>query len=97
MFLKGPDGEYDNMDVDCDGANNSGGDCANDPSGQGQTSFVDIVSKFGIQDLDANIHSYVVFGNEGDNPSFAPQDHGIQPLSVMAVVCNDQVVRISSE
>lgn len=91
VFLKS-DGGYDNMDIDCDGANNSAGDCANDPSGQGQTSFKDTVQTFGISDLDANLHSYVVFGNEGDNPSFNPQDHGIRPLSVMAVVCNGQVV-----
>lgn len=94
IFLKGSN-EYDNMDIDCDGANNSAGDCANDPSGQGQTSFVDTVSQYGIQDLDANIHPYVVFGNEGGSPSFNPQDHGLQPLSVMAVVCNNQVVSAS--
>ncbi|KZZ95553.1 glycoside hydrolase family 75 protein [Moelleriella libera RCEF 2490] len=90
LFLKGKD-RYDNMDVDCDGANNSGGDCKNDPSGQGQTAFVDTVSKYGIKDLDANIHPYVVFGNEGGNPSFRPQSYGMRPLSVMAVVCNNQV------
>ncbi|TQV93105.1 hypothetical protein V2A60_003584 [Cordyceps javanica] len=90
IFLKGPDGEYDNMDIDCDGANNAAGDCANDPSGQGQTAFVDTVSTYGIRDLDANLHSYVVFGNEGGSPSFSPRDHGVRPLSVMAVVCNNQ-------
>ncbi|KND89881.1 Endo-chitosanase [Tolypocladium ophioglossoides CBS 100239] len=91
IFLKGKSGNYDNMDVDCDGANNSGGDCANDPSGQGRTSFVDTVKKYGIEDLDANIHPYVVFGNEGHSPSFNPGSHGMEPLSVMAVVCNNQV------
>ncbi|KAL3959742.1 hypothetical protein ACCO45_004859 [Purpureocillium lilacinum] len=90
VFLKG-NNEYDNLDIDCDGANNSAGDCANDPSGQGQTSFVDTVKNYGISDLDANLHPYVVFGNEGASPSFNPQDHGIKPLSVMAVVCNNQV------
>lgn len=90
IFLKGED-EYDNMDIDCDGANNSAGDCSNDPSGQGQTAFKDTVEEYGIEDLDANLHSYVVFGNED---SFEPQDEGMEPLSVMAVVCNDQVVSI---
>ncbi|KAK2591597.1 hypothetical protein QQS21_010726 [Conoideocrella luteorostrata] len=90
IFLKG-NNNYDNMDIDCDGANNAAGDCANDPSGQGQTAFVDSVKKFGIPDLDANLHPYVVFGNEGGNPSFNPQSHGLKPLSVMAVVCNNQV------
>jgi hypothetical protein len=93
IFLKGSSA-YDNMDIDCDGANNSAGDCANDPSGQGQTAFVDTVSQYGIQDLDANLHPYVVFGNSGGSPSFNPEDHGLQPLSVMAVVCNNQVVRL---
>ncbi|NMW74018.1 hypothetical protein HKQ52_21455, partial [Bacteroides vulgatus] len=71
------------MDIDCDGANNSAGDCANDPTGQGQTAFKDTVQSFGIEDLDANLHSYVVFGNEGADPSFSPQEHGVEPLSIM--------------
>lgn len=80
------------MDIDCDGANDKGGACANDPSGQGITAFQDQVSQYGIQDLDANIHPYVVFGNSGDNPSYDPQAQGnMQPLSVMAVVCNNQL------
>ncbi|CAG9977411.1 unnamed protein product [Clonostachys byssicola] len=86
IFLKS-NGGYDNMDIDCDGSNNSAGDCANDPTGQGQTAFKDTVRNYGIDDLDANLHSYVVFGTE----SFRPQDHGLKPLSVMAVVCDDKV------
>jgi chitosanase len=83
------------MDIDCDGANNSAGKCANDPSGQGQTAFKSDVQKFGISDLNANVHPYVVFGNEEHSPSFSPQSHGMQPLSVMAVVCNGQLVCLS--
>ncbi|KAG8413182.1 hypothetical protein J3459_015745 [Metarhizium acridum] len=94
IFLKGSNGNYDNMDIDCDGANNSAGGCANDPTGQGQTAFKDTVKTYGIPDLDANLHPYVVFGNEGASPSFNPQSKGMKPLSVMAVVCNNQVVRI---
>ncbi|KAK0382645.1 hypothetical protein NLU13_8614 [Sarocladium strictum] len=90
IFLKG-NGNYDNMDIDCDGANNQAGACANDPTGQGETAFKDTVSGYGISDLDANLHPYVVFGNEGDTPSFDPQQQGMQPLSVMAVVCNGQL------
>jgi hypothetical protein len=81
------------MDIDCDGANNSAGACANDPSGQSETAFKDTVQTFGISDLDANIHPYVVFGNEGGSPSFNPQP-SMKPLSVMAVVCNNQVVSL---
>lgn len=93
IFLKGSSGNYDNMDIDCDGANNAAGGCANDPSGQGQTSFKTTVKTYGIPDLDANVHPYVVFGNEGASPSFNPQSHGMKPLSIMAVVCNNQLVR----
>lgn len=81
------------MDIDCDGANRSAGACANDPSGQSETAFKDTVKTFGIPDLDANIHPYVVFGNEGGSPSFNPQP-SMKPLSVMAVVCNNQVVSL---
>jgi hypothetical protein len=53
---------------------------------------------YGISDLDASIHNYVVFGNADDyhdTPvynTFRPQDHGVQPLSLTAVVCDDQLV-----
>ncbi|KAJ5557946.1 hypothetical protein N7535_009439 [Penicillium sp. DV-2018c] len=93
IFLYGTadGGAYADMDIDCDGANNSAGDCSNDPTGQGVTAFKDIVSDYGIEDLDANIHPYVVFGNDGANPSFKPEDHGMEPLSVMAVVCGGKL------
>jgi chitosanase len=80
------------MDIDCDGANNSAGRCSNDPSGQGETAFKDTVKSYGIADLNANVHPYVVFGNEGASPSFNPQSKGMEPLSVMAIVCNNQLV-----
>lgn len=79
------------MDVDCDGANQGAGDCANDPTGQSQTAFQDRVRAHGIADLDANVHPYVVFGNDG--PKFDPQQYGMEPLSVMAVVCGGKLVR----
>lgn len=81
------------MDVDCDGSNNTGGDCGNDPSGQSETAFKDQLSQYGIDDLDANVHPYVVFGNA----NFDPQQYGMEPLSVMAVVCNSQVVSLPAE
>ncbi|PYH96447.1 putative fungal chitosanase [Aspergillus ellipticus CBS 707.79] len=80
-------GQYDNIDIDCDGANAARRDCGNDPSIQVQTSFKDQVVQYGISDLDANIHPYVVFGNT----NFDPQQSGMQPLSVMAVVCGGQL------
>lgn len=92
IFLKSNNG-YDNMDVDCDGADDKAGGCSNDPSGYGETAFKDTVSHYGISDLNANIHPYVVFNEE---PFFSPQKHGMKPLSVMAVVCNNQVVSTES-
>lgn len=80
------------MDVDCDGAHNSEGSCSDDRSGQGVTAFQDEVKQFGIKDLDASIHPYVVFGNEGQKPSFMPDKHGMEPLSVMAIVCGGKLV-----
>lgn len=50
----------------------------------------------GVVDLNPFVHDYVVFGNTGDSPgwsTFDPRDYGMLPLSVMAVVCNNSVVR----
>ncbi|KAF2014748.1 glycoside hydrolase family 75 protein, partial [Aaosphaeria arxii CBS 175.79] len=97
LYLKDNKNGYADLDIDCDGANNSGGKCGNDPTGQGQTAFRDTVKEFGIPDLDANIHSYIVLGNdnsveEGDGgEKFDPQSLGIKPLSVVAIVCGGQL------
>lgn len=77
------------MDVDCDGSDDKAGDCSNDPTGYGETAFKDTVQSYGISDLNANIHPYVVFN---EPPFFNPEQYGMKPLSVMAVVCNNQVV-----
>lgn len=94
IHSSGNGGQYANMDIDCDGANRSGGKCANDPTGQGQTAFKSEIQELnvGIDDLDSNLHPYVVFGNEGSSSEFDPRQYGMEPLSVMAVVCNNQVV-----
>ncbi|RPB15530.1 fungal chitosanase [Morchella conica CCBAS932] len=80
MWIAGPSSLAD-MDVDCDGANNAHGACENDPTGQSITAFQDEVSQFGIADLDANLHSYVVLGTGG----FDPRKEGVSSLSVVAV------------
>lgn len=77
------------MDIDCDGVDDKAGDCSNDPSGYGETAFKYTVQSYGISDLNANIHPYVVFN---EPPFFNPEKYGMKPLSVMAVVCNNQVV-----
>lgn len=84
---------YSDMDIDCDGENASEGKCFNDPTGQSITSFQYLVKGYdrGVRDLDAHIHPYVVFGNTGDKPSYNPRSAGIKPLSVVAVVCGDQL------
>jgi len=82
------------MDIDCDGAERVDGVVQQRPSGQSQTAFQSEVQEFGIEDLDAHVHPYVVLGNEGADPSFDPQSAGIKPLSVVAVVCNGQLVSL---
>ncbi|KAJ5481178.1 Endo-chitosanase B, partial [Penicillium diatomitis] len=62
LHTQSGNGAYTDMDIDCDGVDNSAGACSNDPSGQGQTAFQDEVKKLGISDLNANVHPYVVFG-----------------------------------
>lgn len=94
MYITGPsNGEgLADMDIDCDGANNSAGDCANDPSGQGQTAFKHEVQDYGIEDLDSNKHSFVVLGNEGASPEYMPTSDGVESLSIVAVVCANKLV-----
>ncbi|KAJ5151572.1 hypothetical protein N7492_009867 [Penicillium capsulatum] len=56
----GNGGQYDSMDIDCDGRNSKGSDCGADETGQDETAFKGQLSQFGIDDLDANVHPYVV-------------------------------------
>ncbi|KAA8642480.1 hypothetical protein EYZ11_001036 [Aspergillus tanneri] len=94
FYLKGPGNELVNMDIDCDGEQTHGdGRCGSSKDTQGQTAFKDEVSKYGISDLNAYVHPYVVLGNEGDySPTFDPREHGIEPLSIVAVVCNNKLI-----
>lgn len=96
IYLKGNSDKLANMDIDCDGVKNSL--CpAEGTDTQYQTSFKDTVNLYGIPDLDASIHNYVVFGNAGNKAgytTFDPKAHGVQPLSLMAVVCNNQLVSL---
>jgi Fungal chitosanase of glycosyl hydrolase group 75 len=99
IFIKGH-GTFANMDIDCDGDQadpNNDGRCESSGDTQDETAFQDTVQSYGIPALDAYIHPYVVFGNEGSySPTFNPRDYGVEPLSVMAVVCGDQLVRTPS-
>ncbi|KAI9786335.1 MAG: hypothetical protein M1835_003086 [Candelina submexicana] len=76
LYGNGAGGKYADMDIYCDGANNKAGHC----------------KELRVKDLDANIHPYVVFGNEGASPKFDPNhSSGMKPLSVMAIVCGGQM------
>ncbi|KAI0377694.1 glycoside hydrolase family 75 protein [Hypomontagnella monticulosa] len=100
IYIQGKNGQFANMDIDCDGTQGSAADdgrCGKSDDTQSITSFADTVRGYGkgVRDLDANIHPYVVFGNVGSKPGFKefdPQKHGIEPLSVMAVVCGDKLI-----
>ncbi|WDK14992.1 fungal chitosanase [Colletotrichum graminicola] len=98
IYLQGRGGNLANMDVDCDGAQGGGdGRCGSSTDTQSETTFRDVLRGYntGQQDLNASLHPYVVFGNEGTKsgwPTFDPSQHGVKPLSVMAVICNNQVV-----
>lgn len=98
MYLQGKNGELVNMDIDCDGALGDGdGSCDSSTDTQGQTTFQETVSGYGkgVDDLNAYVHSYVVLGNDGDKSgyiNFKPEQYGVEPLSIVAVVCGDQMV-----
>ncbi|KAL2129771.1 hypothetical protein VTI74DRAFT_7323 [Chaetomium olivicolor] len=100
IYIKGTGSALADMDIDCDGEQNGRGDdgrCGNSGDTQGHTAFEDVVKgyKKGIKDLNAFIHPYVVFGNEGSKSgwkTFNPKKYNIEPLSVMAVVCNNKLI-----
>ncbi|KAF2846526.1 glycoside hydrolase family 75 protein [Plenodomus tracheiphilus IPT5] len=97
IYLQGQNGQLVNMDIDCDGTQGGAGEdgrCGDSNDTQSQTSFKDTVAGYGagVEDLNAKVHSYVVFGNDGTSPSFNPQEYGIEPLSLMAVVCGEKLV-----
>ncbi|PNP44113.1 hypothetical protein TGAMA5MH_04398 [Trichoderma gamsii] len=100
VYLQSTGGRLANMDIDCDGIQGGPADdgrCGDSSDTQSITAFQDTVASYGTgqRDLDANAHPYVVFGNDGSRPgwkTFDPQSVGVEPLSVMAVVCNNQLV-----
>jgi hypothetical protein len=100
IYLSGPNGNLVDMDIDCDGIQGGPADdgrCRSSGDTQSITSFQWLVESYGTgqKDLDANAHPYVVFGNTGSKPNwptFDPREHGVEPLSVMAVVCGDKLV-----
>ncbi|KXH25221.1 fungal chitosanase [Colletotrichum simmondsii] len=98
IYLQGKNGELANMDVDCDGEQAGGdGRCGSSTDTQSETTFRNQLRSYGTgrRDLNASVHTYVVFGNEGTKsgwPTFNPEKHGVKPLSVIAVVCNNKLL-----
>ncbi|ODA82632.1 hypothetical protein RJ55_01140 [Drechmeria coniospora] len=99
LYLQGRDGALADMDIDCDGVQNGPADdhrCRSSADIQAITAFAETVRRYGTgqPDLDPNAHAYVVLGNDGTKPgwkTFDPRNHGIEPLSVVAVVCKDKL------
>lgn len=100
LYLQGTGGNLANMDIDCDGIKDGIGDdgrCDSSGDIQYQTAFMDTVAGYsnGVEDLNPFVHDYVVFGNYGSEDgyiTFDPEEYGIEPLSVMAVVCGDKLI-----
>ena len=100
MYLQGKGGNLANMDIDCDGIADGPGDdgrCGSSDDTQYETAFKDTVASYsnGVEDLNAFVHDYIVFGNYGSADgytTFDPEEYGVKPLSVAAVVCGDQLV-----
>ena len=93
LYIKGPGTDLANTDIDCDGdQQNADPRCLGSSDTQPATAFRRQVQRLSnITDLNASIHPYVVLGNVGD-VTFDPRDHGIEPLSVVAVVCGGQLI-----
>ncbi|KAK3335208.1 fungal chitosanase of glycosyl hydrolase group 75-domain-containing protein [Cercophora scortea] len=106
LYLQGRGGTLADMDIDCDGIQGGPGDdgrcdAVASPDLQLATSFKDEVAGYGkgISDLNAYVHPYVVLGNTRTRlstkkgwPWFDPQEYGVHPLSLVAVVCGDKMV-----
>ncbi|KAK0657769.1 glycoside hydrolase family 75 protein [Cercophora newfieldiana] len=102
VYIQGTGGSLADMDIDCDGVQGGpqdDGRCAynRSPDLQDTTAFQNTVARYraGVSDLNTYVHPYVVFGNTGSKEgwrTFDPMSSGVQPLSVMAVVCGDKLV-----
>ncbi|KAK2626019.1 hypothetical protein QTJ16_004281 [Diplocarpon rosae] len=100
VYISGERGQMADMDVDCDGTQRprlgDDGRCGTSSDTQSMTSFRGDVGSYGrsIQDLNAFVHPYVVFGNSAsrDLPGYVQYDpwgDGVHPLSVVATVCGN--------
>ena len=71
MYIQGKNGQFADMDIDCDGiikSPYSDGRCEASQDTQPQSSYIKEIAGYnaGIKDVDSYVHSYVVFGNYAD-------------------------------
>jgi hypothetical protein len=87
VYLSGP-GELGDMDIDCDGT----AECGGDGDHQSQTAFDSELQEggYGLKSLAADKQPYVVLGTN-DVPVDTLSGGPVSPLSVVAVVCNNQL------
>ncbi|KAF2483571.1 fungal chitosanase of glycosyl hydrolase group 75-domain-containing protein [Neohortaea acidophila] len=94
MYIHYGGGGLGSMAIDVDGRRPKGD---NPQDSQDGTAFEDTLRSYnisGVKDLDPYIHPYVVLGNQGTKKgylTFDPHVYGVQPLSVVAVVCNGKL------
>ncbi|KAI9672881.1 MAG: hypothetical protein M1829_004431 [Trizodia sp. TS-e1964] len=92
LYISSKTGDgYATIGIDCNGITTPSGTCS------GQThvgsAFADILKRDGFPDLNPDIIPYVSLGNRG-TPSFNPQDQGIEPLSIVGVLCGSNSERL---
>lgn len=99
IYLQGTGGDLANMDISCHGSfmQHADGSCDTSHDTNYPTRFYNIVESYGkgVWDLNPYVHSFVIFGNYGNKKDFVtfdPQSIGIEPYSLMAIVCGDQLV-----
>ncbi|KAJ2983003.1 hypothetical protein NQ176_g1009 [Zarea fungicola] len=97
VYLQGTGGSLVNMDINCNGGPRDGdGSCDKSTDNQPLTYFREISESYNNgSDLNAYVHPFVTFGNYGTKrsyPTFDPRSVGIEPYSIMAVVCGDKLV-----
>ncbi|KAI1502182.1 fungal chitosanase of glycosyl hydrolase group 75-domain-containing protein [Biscogniauxia marginata] len=96
IYIQGMQKHLADMDIICKGVHGGPADDGRcySPDTPLPTSFRDTVQSYNhsVADLSPYVHPYVVFGNSGSTRYFDPQEFGIEPLSVMAVVCGDKLI-----
>ncbi len=84
------------MNIDCDGNQGPSSNCNQYGDKRSRTSFKDDVEDFGISDLArlSTTTSFSIIRTSCTKMAFAPnpEDHGVRPFSIAAVVCGQTLV-----